>query len=100
MANVEVVWERGNSSFGSMHIWEQHGVAEQEVEQVLLEVPPHVEAKRHPVHPDRTLFWGATRHDRHIFVVCEDWSAGDRRYLRPITAFEPPEGRAYWEKQR
>lgn len=99
MVNVEIVWERDNPAFGSKHIWEDHRVTEQEVEQVLFEVPPYVEAKRHPDHPGRTLFWGATRHDRYIFVVCEDWSDGGRRYLRPVTAFEPEEGRVYWEKQ-
>jgi len=84
---VEIVWERNNSSFGAMHIWNLHRVAEAEVEQVLFEVPPFVEARRHPRYPGRTVFWGATRHDRWLFVVCEDWHEGGRRYLRPITAF-------------
>lgn len=61
-------------------------------------MPSYVEAKRHPDFPNRTLFWGATRHDRWLFVVCEDWSEGGIRFLRPITAFEPGEGVAYWER--
>ena len=100
MAEVRIVWERDNPSFGARHIWEQHGITEEDVEQVLFEVPPYVEARRHPDHPNRTIFWGATRNDRWIFVVCEDWIEGETRYLRPITSFEPEEGREYWEKYR
>jgi uncharacterized DUF497 family protein len=98
MCGVEVIWERVNAQFGSRHIWEEHGVTEEEVEQVLMEVPPEVEARRHPEHPNRTVFWGATRYDRWIIVVCEDWMREDVRYLRPITAFEPTEGASYWER--
>jgi hypothetical protein len=58
-----------------------------------------VEAKRSREHPERTLFWGATRHDRWIFVACEDWTEDSVRYLKPITAFEPEEGEAYWRRQ-
>ena len=93
MAGVRIVWERENLR----HVW-RHGVREADVEQVLLEVPPYVEAKRSPDQPNRTLFWGATRFDRWIFVVCEDWTEDDIRYLRPITAFEPDEGVEYWER--
>ena len=98
MCGVEVIWERGNARFGSRHIWEEHGVTEEEVEQVLMEVPPEVEARRHPEHPNRTVFWGVTRYDRRMIVVCEDWMREDVRYLRPITAFEPTEGASYWER--
>ena len=35
-----------------------------------------------------------------IFVVCEDWTDGGVRHLKPITAFEPPEGVKYWERYR
>ena len=100
MGGVEIVWERGDSRFGARHIWDKHGITEEEVEQVILEVPPFVEARRHRDHPDRTVFWGATRGDRWIVVVCEDWQQGDIRYLRPITAFEPEEGLEYWERNR
>ena len=100
MAGVEVIWERESPLFGSRHILDLHRVAEQEVEQVLMETPPYVEARRHPDHPDRTVFWGATRFDRWIVVVCEDWMDGDIRHLRPITAFEPSEGADYWERIR
>jgi hypothetical protein len=51
---------------------------------VLFEIPPIVDAKRSREHPERTLFWGATRHDRWIFVACEDWTEGAIRYLKPI----------------
>jgi hypothetical protein len=97
LAEVQLVWERGNPKFAARHILEQHGITEDAVEQVLLEIPPFVEARRHPNHPNRTVFWGATRHDRWIVVICEDWPQGVQRFLRPITAFEPAEGVDYWE---
>ena len=99
MADVEVVWVRGNPDFGSLHMEEQHGVLEHEVEEVLLQVPPFVEARRHREHPGRTVFWGATNRDRWLFVACDDWTEGGRRYLKPITAFEPEEGEDYWRRQ-
>ncbi|MBI4331422.1 MAG: hypothetical protein HY673_09095 [Chloroflexi bacterium] len=98
VAGVEIVWERDNSSFGARHIWTKHHLTEEEVEQVLFEAPPYVEARRHLDCPNRTIFWGATRFDRWIIVICEDWTEGTKRLLRPITAFEPEEGSRYWEK--
>lgn len=98
MVGVEIVWERDNARFGSRHIHERHEVSEEEVEDVLTHVPPYVEAKRHPEYPNRTVFWGATRYDRWLFVVCEDWTAGGVRFLKPITAFEPSDGIEYWER--
>jgi len=98
MADVEIDWVRGNPQFGVDHI-EAHGVTVEEVEEVLLEVPPEVEAKRHKDHPNRTIFWGATRAGRWLFVSCEDHEQGTRRILKPITAFEPEEGQEYWVKQ-
>lgn len=100
MGGIEIVWVRGDSRFGALHIWDEHRITEEEVEQVILEVPPYVEARRHRDIPDRTVFWGATREDRWILVVCEDWQRGDTRQLRPITAFEPEEGLDYWERNR
>ena len=97
MVNVEIVWVRGNPQLGSDHI-AAHDLTEAEIEEVLLEVPPDVEAKRHPDYPDRTIFWGSTRAGRWVFVSCEDWTEGDNRFLKPITAFEPEEGRAYWDQ--
>lgn len=73
MENVQIVWIDNDPRVGALHI-EAHGVTKNEVEQVLFEIPPVVEAKRSPDYADRTLFWGATRRDRWIFVVCEDWS--------------------------
>ena len=100
MGGVEIVWERGDLRFGARHIWDKHVITEQEVEQVILEIPPYVEVRRHRNVPNRTVFWGATRVDRWIVVVCEDLQQGDTRQLRPITAFEPEEGLDYWERNR
>lgn len=69
-------------------------------EEVLFEVPPFVEARRHREFPNRTVFRGASRLKRWIFVVCEDWTDGEIRYLKPVTAFEPSEGVTYWERYR
>lgn len=85
-------------SVGALHMLQKHGVSRTEVEQVLLQVPPIVEARRSPEDPGRTLFWGATRYDRWLFVVCEDIVQGGVRKLTPITAFEPEEGELYWRK--
>ena len=74
-------------------------MTEEEVEEVLLEIPPAVEAKRHPDFPNRTIFWGSTRASRWLFVSCEDWVEVNRRFLKPITAFEPDEGADYWRAQ-
>ena len=95
MANVRIVWVEGDPRIGALHI-AAHGVSKDEVEQVLFEMPPIVAAKRSREHPERTLFWGATRRDRWLFIVCEDWREGSIRYLKPITAFEPDEGERYW----
>lgn len=97
MVVVEIVWVDGNPGYGSLHI-DQHGMSKSEVEEALFEIPPNVEAKRHPQHPGRTIFWGATRNGRWLFIVCEDWTVGRTRYLRPITAFTPEDGRAYWDQ--
>ena len=96
-AEAEVVWVDGNPGYGSLHI-AMHDVTKAEVEQVLFETPPEVEAKTHPDHAGRTIFWGATRAGRWIFVCCEDWTEEGQRYLKPITAFTPEEGRAYWDR--
>jgi len=99
MAGVQIEWVRGNPDFGSRHMKEKHNVTEEEAEQVLLEVPLMVEARRHGNWPGRTVFWGATRHDRWLVVVCEDRQEEGIRYLKPITAFEPDDGEAYWRRQ-
>ena len=98
LAEVELVWIEDDPGLGTLHI-AAHDVDKSEVEEVLLRIPPYVEAKRHPDHPERTLFWGATTRDRWLFVVCDDWVEDGRRHLRPITAFDPPEGEAYWRRQ-
>ena len=98
MLDVELLWVRGNAAYVSDHV-AINNVNEHEVEEVLLEVPPEVEAKRHKDFPDRTCFWGATLPARWLFVVCEDWREGTKRFLKPITAFEPEEGEPYWRQQ-
>lgn len=98
MVDVEMDWVRGNPALGVDHI-AAHNVTVEEVEQVLFEVPPEVEAKRHRDYPKRTIFWGCTRAGRWLFISCEDREEGGRRVLKPITAFEPPDGEAYWRRQ-
>jgi hypothetical protein len=99
MQDVQIEWVRDNMYYGSQHILDKHDVTEQEVEEVLFEIPPYVKAKRHPEYPNRTLFWGATRADRELFIVCEDKIIDGIRYLIPITAFEPDDGEKYWRKR-
>src|SRR5262245_12633262 len=99
MVGVIINWIRGDSAVGSLHMLESHNVSEKEVEQVLLRMPPMVEARRSRRHPGRTIFWGATRHDRWLFVSCDDEIVGNKRILTPITAFEPSGGRLYWEQE-
>jgi hypothetical protein len=96
MARIQIVWVEDDPGLGALHMQEKHRVEKHEVEEVLLEIPPFVEAKRSREHKGRTFFWGATRHDRWLFVVCEDWKEGGKRYLKPITAFEPTNGVEYW----
>jgi hypothetical protein len=95
LGNVRILWIEDDPRVGALHI-AGHGISKYEVEQVLFEIPPVVQAKRSRDDPDRTLFWGATRRDRWLFVVCEDWAEGTVRYLKPITAFEPDDGERYW----
>jgi hypothetical protein len=99
MAGVEIVWIDDNPRCGSLHMrMKRPPVQKHEVEEVLLEVPPEVEAKRAKNNPNRTYFWGATRDGRQLFVVCEDRQEGETRYLTPITAFEPDDGYEYWRR--
>jgi len=57
MANVRIVWVEHDPGVGALHI-ATHNVTKAEVEQVLFEIPPMVEAKRSRQYPDRTLFPG------------------------------------------
>jgi uncharacterized DUF497 family protein len=98
MLEVQFEWVEDDPRLGVLHM-EKHGVTRDEVEQVLLEIPPMVEARRHKDYPERTLFWGTTRQDRWLFIVCEDRKERGIRILRPITAFEPEEGEAYWSRR-
>jgi hypothetical protein len=97
MAGVQIEWIRNQENYGSLHIRWKHKVTEAEVEEVLFEIPPYVEAKRHPTLPGRTVFWGATKKDRWLFVVCEDRKEGNQRILTPITAFPPDKAEEYWK---
>jgi len=98
MADVEIVWIDDNPNFGSLHMMIKHNVRKNEVEEVLLELPPEVEAKKPKDDSRKTYFWGATREGRQLFVVCEDRRQDDVRFLTPITAFEPDDGYAYWRR--
>lgn len=95
---VRIHWIEDHPRMGVAHIRENR-VEPWEVEDVLFRVPPEVEARKNPDRPDRTYFWGATRYDRWLFVACLDEDEEGTRVLTPITAFEPPDGRAYWESQ-
>lgn len=91
LLGVALNWVRDNPAYGSRHMWEKHRVSESEVAEVLFEIPPAVEARRDPDHPDRWLFLGATRKRRMLLVVCEEEWKGKTRVLTPITAFEADE---------
>lgn len=97
MVDVDIVWIEGNPKVGALHIELEHGVTKEEVEDVLLWMPPMAQASRSP-DKRRTLFWGATKLDRWLFVVCEDVKEAGRRKLTVITAYEPDDGEAYWRK--
>jgi hypothetical protein len=96
MVDVEIIWIRDDPSVGSLHIQEKHKVTEREVEDVLLLIPPYAKARRPRDNPSRTAFWGATQKDRWLVVICEEKRHGRKRYLTPITTFEPNEGEVYW----
>ena len=97
--DVSIHWVMDNPDFGALHIKELHNVTTEEVEEVLFEIPPNVEAKQSIKHSSRTVFYGATRAHRWLFIACEDFIEENQRILRPITAFEPEQGRAYWESK-
>ena len=63
MSNVRIVWVDDDPRLGTLHIAE-HGIAKAEVEQVLFELPPVVEAKRSRENPERTLFPARTLSER------------------------------------
>jgi hypothetical protein len=50
MLRVQIVWVEDDPRLGALHM-AQHGVAKAEVEQVLFEIPPIVEAKRSREYP-------------------------------------------------
>lgn len=97
LARVRIKHVRDNPAYGAQHMWERHQVSEQEVEEVILEMPPTVECKRDPDHPDRLLFLGATRKRRQLLVVCDVEGEGETKILVPITGFEADEKE--WRKK-
>ena len=68
MVDVEIVWIDGNEHFGSLHMQLKHGIEKHEVEEVLLELLPEVEAKQAPDDPKRTYFWG--QYSGRAVVIC------------------------------
>lgn len=98
LVGVRIHWIEGDPDIGALHM-EKHLVTKDEVEQVLMEVPPMVRAKRHREHADRTVFLGATRWDRWLFVCCIEREELDgTRVLVPLTAFEPEDPEDYWQR--
>jgi hypothetical protein len=65
MANVHILWVEGDPGVGALHIATKHHVTKDEVEQVLFEIPPVVQAKRSAQYPERTLFWGSLPETHH-----------------------------------
>ena len=98
-SDVKIEWIKNDPKVGLQHI-EKHGLTKEDVEDVIFGMPPDVEVRsQRSSHPGRLAFWGPTRWKRWIFISCEEIIDGKKRILRPITAFEPDEGRSYWEKQ-
>ena len=63
-------------------------------------MPPSASMRSAPLdRPAIPIMLGATRRDRWLFVVCEDWTEEGTRHLRPVTAFEPEEGKEYWRRR-
>jgi hypothetical protein len=95
--NIRIEFVRDNHDYGSLHMWENHQVTEQDVLEVIFEIPPAVEARRDPDHPGRKLFLGATRKRRQLLVVCDVERHGKTTVLVPITAFDADEKE--WRKK-
>jgi hypothetical protein len=90
LADVELDMMEGHQSFGADHALEDHGVSQEEIRQVIYELPAP-EEKRSKHGPARTLFWGATRTGRGITVVAHDDVTEGVRRLTLITAFDETE---------
>jgi len=94
MVGVELDFHRGDPRYGALHM-AGHGLSETDVWEVIFELP---EVKQRPGNVGRTEFWGTTRRDREIMVVCEDFRKEKKRYLVLITAYDHPE--AEWNGKR
>lgn len=89
--------QSGSLEHGIDHAFEKHNVTEQEVRQVLFEIPSP-EEKRSKHEPKRTLLWGYTRKGRELTVCCRDGRRNGKRHLALITAFD--EAEADWRRRR
>ncbi len=96
-SHFQLRFVRDNPAYGSFHMHQKHQVSEHEVREVLLEIPPTVECRHDPDHPERKLFFGATRKRRQLLVVCDVEHEGDTTILVPITAFDADE--TDWRKK-
>jgi len=97
MADVELDMMEGQQSFGADHALRDHGVSQEEIRQVIYELPVP-EEKRSKQGLARTLFWGTTRTGREITVVAHDQTVEGVRRLTPITAFNETEDE--WRRRR
>jgi len=97
MADVELDMMEGQQSFGADHALHDHGVSQEEIRQVIYEMPVP-EEKRSKQGLARTLFWGMTRRGREITVVAHDQTVEGVHRLNLITAFDETEEQ--WRRRR
>lgn len=95
-AKYQIIWIKDDPRVGALHMQEKHKITTAEVEEVIFETPPDVEAVRHPEFPERVAYWGATRQKRWMIVICEIKKQKNYYTLSPITAFEPDGGYEYF----
>jgi hypothetical protein len=86
MLHRSIVWDLDDDPHGNVRHCAEHGVAKEEVEEVL-ESPEDFDLSRSSGCP---VFFRATRAGRHLMVVCE---VIDRDTIYPITAYEVPRRR-------
>ena len=99
MAQVVLELAAKHDGFGIDHALREHGVAEQDVREVLFEHPaPERKRSTHDRTPPRTLYWGANRKGREVTVAVIEHNEGGRLHLTLITAF--PETEQQWRTRR
>ncbi len=96
-AGAELDTAEGEKGYGADHALEKHGVTQQEIRQVVFELPSP-EKKRSKHDPARTLLWGNTRRGREIAVVVLDEVQVGKRHLTLVTAFDETEEE--WRRRR